>query len=472
MQFDSLAFVVFFLAVICLYRLGVDWSMKKNLLLVASYVFYASWNPWFLPLLILSSVLAWWMALRMSRSSGRARRNWLVAILMVNLGLLAYFKYAFFIAENGFAFLALIGVEGRPPAFSLILPLGISFYTFHSLSYCIDIYRRRFEPVSSLRDYLLYVAFFPQLVAGPIVRWTQIGGQIEAPRAAPWSDVALGVALLIFGVFEKVVLADSLFAPVSDRMFALDQPSGLQAWVGVIAFSGQIFCDFAGYSTCAIGAALALGFRLPINFQNPYAAVGFSDFWRRWHISLSSWLRDYLYISLGGNRGGRLRLYRNLMLTMLIGGLWHGAGWTFVIWGALHGLFLVVERLFRDVDSLIRVLPGKLRNLLGWSITLISVMLAWAWFRSRDLQQGWMLTTKLLQPFGDGVSLGVLDGASKLALVAFAALLVVQVVFRNRTLDVLFQRWSAVWLGLVLGAMMAAVILSPGLGMAFIYFQF
>ncbi len=472
MQFDSLAFVVFFLMVICLYRLVSSWSVKKNLLLIASYVFYASWNPWFLPLLILNSALAWWMALRMSESGGYARRNWLLAILIVNLGVLAYFKYAFFIAENGFAFLTLIGIEGRPPEFSLILPLGISFYTFHSLSYCIDIYRRRFEPTENLRDYLLYVAFFPQLVAGPIVRWTQIGRQIEAPRMASGADVALGVALLIFGIFEKVVLADSIFAPVSDQMFALEQPSGLQAWIGVVAFSGQIFCDFAGYSTCAIGAALALGFRLPINFQNPYAAIGFSDFWRRWHISLSTWLRDYLYISLGGNRGGRLLLYRNLMLTMLIGGLWHGAGWTFVIWGAMHGLFLIIERLLRDSVVLIRIVPERVGKLVAWSITLVGVMFAWAWFRSRDLQQGWMFTEKLLRPFDDGTSLIALDGASKLALGAFAVLLFIQVLFRNNTLGSLFQRWPAAWVGLALGVMLAAVILSPGLGMAFIYFQF
>ena len=241
-----------------------------------------------------------------------------------------------------------LGVDFHPATPNIILPIGISFYTFETICYTIDVYLGRCKPFASFLDYALFVTFFPHLVAGPIVRAHEIVPQFEraAPRDAHTRS-ASGLFLMRLGLFEKIVLAD--IAPGAGRRTtcsARTQPLGaLDAWVGILAFSGQIFCDFAGYSTCAIGAALCFGFSLPDNFRFPYAAIGFSDFWRRWHISLSRWLRDYLYIPLGGNRNGEVRTHVNLMLTMLIGGLWHGASWTFVIWGGLHGFYLVVERL-------------------------------------------------------------------------------------------------------------------------------
>ena len=385
MQFDSATFVAFFAALLIAYALTPGWSARKNWLLAASWFFYASWNPWFLPLLIGSASLDWWMALRMDRAQGRARRAWLAATVCINLLALGYFKYIGFLADNLNTLLASAGLRVLAPEHSIVLPIGISFYTFHSLSYCIDVYRRKFPPTHRWRDYALYVAFFPQLVAGPIVRWTFMREQIEHPRHLGVSGLGTGIALMLIGLFQKVVLADSLFAPVADQVFSADQAVGVaQAWIGTAAFSGQIFCDFAGYSTCAIGAALAFGFRLPLNFLNPYAALGLSDFWRRWHISLSTWLRDYLYIPLGGNRGSALRTARNLMLTMLLGGLWHGAGWTFIIWGALHGAYLLVERMLRTA------LPatGRAARLLalpGAIATLLAVMYAWVWFRAGSL---------------------------------------------------------------------------------------
>ena len=388
MQFDSATFVAFFAALLIAYALTPGWSARKNWLLAASWFFYASWNPWFLPLLIGSASLDWWMALRMDRAQGRARRAWLAATVCINLLVLGYFKYIGFLADNLNTLLASAGLRVLAPEHSIVLPIGISFYTFHSLSYCIDVYRRKFPPTHRWRDYALYVAFFPQLVAGPIVRWTFMREQIEHPRHLGVSGLGTGIALMLIGLFQKVVLADSLFAPVADQVFSADQAVGVaQAWIGTAAFSGQIFCDFAGYSTCAIGAALAFGFRLPLNFLNPYAALGLSDFWRRWHISLSTWLRDYLYIPLGGNRGSALRTARNLMLTMLLGGLWHGAGWTFIIWGALHGAYLLVERMLRTA------LPatGRAARLLalpGAIATLLAVMYAWVWFRAGSLAQG------------------------------------------------------------------------------------
>ena len=472
MQFDSATFVAFFAAVLIAYALTPGWSARKNWLLAASWFFYASWNPWFLPLLIGSASLDWWMALRMDRAQGRARRAWLAATVCINLLVLGYFKYIGFLADNLNTLLASAGLRVLAPEHSIVLPIGISFYTFHSLSYCIDVYRRKFPPTHRWRDYALYVAFFPQLVAGPIVRWTFMREQIEHPRHLGVSGLGTGIALMLIGLFQKVVLADSLFAPVADQVFSADQAVGVaQAWIGTAAFSGQIFCDFAGYSTCAIGAALAFGFRLPLNFLNPYAALGLSDFWRRWHISLSTWLRDYLYIPLGGNRGSALRTARNLMLTMLLGGLWHGAGWTFIIWGALHGAYLLVERMLRTA------LPatGRAARLLalpGAIATLLAVMYAWVWFRAGSLAQGWAISRQLLDLGSLRASLGTVSMAQWWALAGFGLLVAWQWLMRAHSTETFVQRLPAAVLGLLLGLLASLILLSPGNSNAFIYFQF
>ena len=472
MQFDSATFVAFFAAVLIAYALTPGWSARKNWLLAASWFFYASWNPWFLPLLIGSASLDWWMALRMDRAQGRARRAWLAATVCINLLVLGYFKYIGFLADNLNTLLASAGLRVLAPEHSIVLPIGISFYTFHSLSYCIDVYRRKFPPTHRWRDYALYVAFFPQLVAGPIVRWTFMREQIEHPRHLGVSGLGTGIALMLIGLFQKVVLADSLFAPVADQVFSADQAVGVaQAWIGTAAFSGQIFCDFAGYSTCAIGAALAFGFRLPLNFLNPYAALGLSDFWRRWHISLSTWLRDYLYIPLGGNRGSALRTARNLMLTMLLGGLWHGAGWTFIIWGALHGAYLLVERMLRTA------LPatGRAARLLalpGAIATLLAVIYAWGWFRAGPLAQGWAISRQLLGLGSLRAGLGTVSMAQWWALAGFGLLVAWQWLMRAHSSEAFVQRLPAPVLGLLLGLLASLILLSPGNSNAFIYFQF
>mgnify|MGYP003620253705 FL=1 len=472
MQFDSATFVAFFATVLIAYALTPGWSARKNWLLAASWFFYASWNPWFLPLLIGSASLDWWMALRMDRAQGRARRAWLAATIGINLLVLGYFKYIGFLADNLSALLASTGLRLATPEHSIILPIGISFYTFHSLSYCIDVYRRKFPPTRNWRDYALYVAFFPQLVAGPIVRWTFMRDQIQQARRTSVSMLGTGVALMLIGLFQKVVLADSLFAPVADQAFSAGQTlSAAQAWIGTAAFSGQIFCDFAGYSTCAIGAARAFGFRLPLNFLNPYAALGLSDFWRRWHISLSTWLRDYLYIPLGGNRGSALRTARNLMITMLLGGLWHGAGWTFIIWGALHGSYLLLERGMRPV------LPASgwaARALapLGAIVTLLAVMYAWVWFRADSLAQGWAISQRLLDLASLPAGLADVTAAQWSALGGFALLVGWQWAMRPHSTETFVQRLPAAVLGLLLGLLASLILLSPGNSNAFIYFQF
>src|SRR6202048_1338433 len=348
MLFNSLTFVVFFVIVVTLFWSINSWTARKNLLVVASYVFYGAWNPPFAALLFSTTAMDFWLGRQIAKAKGRSRRGWLVASVCMNLSMLGFFKYGNFLLQNFQWLVARIGIIYQPPHLDILLPVGISFYTFHSLSYTLDIYRGVLQPTRSLRDFTLAVSFFPQLVAGPIVRAGDFLPQLDAPPKPEQGRFLWGLALMTLGLFEKVVLADTMLSGAADRVFDHGGPLvALDSWTGVAAFAGQIFFDFAGYSTCAIGAALCLGFHLKDNFRFPYAAVGFSDFWRRWHISLSTFLRDFLYIPLGGNRVRPFRAALNLVIVMFLGGLWHGAAWTFVVWGLLHGSYLVIERIFR-----------------------------------------------------------------------------------------------------------------------------
>jgi len=474
MQFDSFAFLIFFALVLAGYRLLGPWGARKNFLLGASYLFYAAWNPPFLLLLLASTTLDWWIAQRVHGASTAAvRKRWIAATLLVNLGVLGYFKYAGFLLDNLVRALAALGIDYQPPAPDIILPIGISFYTFHSLSYCLDIYRGRFAPTRSWRDYALYVAFFPQLVAGPIVRWTQMREQIEMPRHSSARGIGLGLTLLLLGLFEKIVLADGVFAPVADAVFnQAGTADAVNAWVGMIAFSGQIFCDFAGYSSCALGSALALGFVLPINFRNPYAASSFSDFWRRWHVSLSSWLRDYLYVSLGGNRRGPWLTYRNLMLTMLIGGLWHGAAWNFVVWGGMHGSLLAIERWPREHAWFAAVRNWRLARVSYAVITLFGVMLAWIWFRAHGVADALLLTQRLADVGSLPKGWITTSFEQRSAVVVFALLVMVHWRWRGENTRELLARLPGWLLAPLMALLLILVVLSPGDNHAFIYFQF
>ncbi|MDO3385255.1 MBOAT family protein [Gilvimarinus sp. SDUM040013] len=472
MQFDSFTFLLFFVVVVGCYRLIPGWSHKKNWLLFTSYVFYAGWNPWFLPLLISTSFADWFMAQKMAQAGSRRKRKlWLWSILSINLGVLGYFKYAYFLSDSAAQFASALGLSWQVDPFDIILPIGISFYTFHSLSYCLDVYRGKFAPVKNLRDYLLYVGFFPQLVAGPIVRWREMQEQIEQPRHMSLATTGMGLCLVTVGLFEKIVLADAAFAPVADAYFnQATEPGTQQAWLGALAFSGQIFCDFAGYTTCALGAALVMGFRLPINFLNPYCALGFSDFWRRWHISLSTWLRDYLYIGLGGNRGGPWLTSRNLMLTMLIGGLWHGAAWTFVIWGGLHGALLILERVAKHVFG--TVSPGFVLRCVLRLLTLGTIVITWVWFRSQSLAGAWQSTLAMLDVSQLLHNPVPLTGAQWIALGCIGALITGQWLMRDRTMVDVIAKTPAPVTGITMGLLIALIVLSPGESHAFIYFQF
>ena len=322
MVFNSLTFVVFFACVLGLHSLPLSWTTKKINLLIASYLFYAAWNPPFVILLWVSTVVDWYAAQGLVKAQRQTTRHaWMLLSVIANLGMLGFFKYGQFLLDNFSALMAGLGIAYHPAHYDIVLPVGISFYTFATMSYTLDVYLRRAAPAQNLLDYALFVTFFPHLVAGPIMRPTELVPQFAQPRRATSQQLRFGLALMTLGLFNKIVLADSFLSRAAERVYDGDRiPGALDAWMGTLAFSGQIFCDFAGYSTTAIGAALCLGFAMPDNFRFPYAAVGFTDFWRRWHITLSSWLRDYLYIPLGGNRHGARRTYVALMGTMLLGG--------------------------------------------------------------------------------------------------------------------------------------------------------
>ena len=472
MTFDSLTFAVFLTILFGLVALTRGWQARKGELLAASYLFYAAWNPVFIFLLVISTVVDWYAARFMHASVTRGKRRlWLVVSLVVNLGLLAWFKYAGFLTENFNLFLGAVapGLAWQPPALDIILPIGISFYTFQTLSYTIDVYRRRIEPGKSFSDYALYVSFFPQLVAGPIVRYEQFIGQLTSPRVIRSRDVEIGVALMLGGLFLKTVLADSLFAPVVDAGFTGPGYAAAASWAAIFSFSGHIYCDFAGYSLCAIGAARVFGFALPKNFHAPYAAVGFSDFWRRWHISLSTWIRDYLYISLGGNRHGKWLTMRNLVITMGLGGLWHGAAWTFILWGLLHGLYLVIEHLLKTALSGWRFLATRPMQVIWALLTLVAVTLAWVLFRAESLDQAMAFYAGLFGFNGRGEGLTTL---AQLAVATLAALVAWHAFIRKREIAELYEKMPWPVRGLLAGVLLAAILTSPGETRAFIYFQF
>ncbi len=384
MSFDSFIFVVF-LFIVCITQVFTpSWQLRKSLLLAFSCLFYAAWSPPLVLLLLISILINWTVGQRIDSAAGKIeKRLWLILSLVANLGLLAYFKYGTFLYDNWAALASSLGITVSPRHWDIILPIGISFYTFHGLSYSLDIFYGRFRAWDSLVDFALYITFFPQLVAGPIVRSGQFFPQCESPRSITFPAIASGCIFFIIGLFQKCVLADSFLSPIVEKVYDSSKHADfVSCWVATLAFSLQIFFDFSGYSTCAIGAARCLGFELPVNFHSPYGATGFSDFWRRWHITLSTWLRDYLYIPLGGSRGSRLRTGSALFVTMLLGGLWHGAAWKFAVWGLGHGGLLTLEHSLRRTG--IRVNSGPVRVLAAFA-TFLVVTCLWTLFRANDL---------------------------------------------------------------------------------------
>ncbi len=394
MVFSSVTFLFFFLPIfVAVYFLAPTIWGKNLVTLLFSLVFYAWGEPKFVLILLASIVFNMFAAVIIDKYSGSARAYALTAAVSINLLLLVYFKYANFITVNLDAMLRPMGLAIAET--NIQLPLGISFFTFHCLSYVIDVYRRRFKANRDPIEVALYIALFPQLVAGPIVRYKTVARQLRA-RSHTLSHASAGARIFIIGLAQKVLIAD-VVAPLAEAVFDyIPHRSMVEAWTGLLAYTIQIYFDFAGYSNMAIGLGLVLGFTFPRNFRLPYTALSITDFWRRWHMSLSSWLRDYLYIPLGGSRVGGVRTYRNLLTVFLLCGIWHGANWTFVVWGAWHGAFLIMERL--GLGALLARVTAPVR----WAYVLLAVMGGWVLFRSNELSDALQFYGSLIGR--DGVS--------------------------------------------------------------------
>jgi len=385
--------------------------LRNAFLFVASIFFYYKAGGFYFFILLFSTLVDYSIGIGIGKSNKQGIRKFLLVLsLIINLCLLGYFKYSYFIADliqqitgtqitviNYFSVFTNALFNTRLDASHILLPVGISFFTFQTISYSVDVYRRRIEPVKNILDFGFYVSFFPQLVAGPIVRAWEFIPQLHQKYALSEKRFWLAVWLIMGGLFKKMVISDYLSVNLVDRVF--DAPmmySGIELLMGAYAYTMQIYCDFSGYTDIAIGVALILGFKLPDNFNLPYVATSVSDFWRRWHISLSSWLRDYLYVPLGGNRRGMTRMGINLMITMLLGGLWHGAGWLFVIWGALHGLALLFEKI-----SFKALKKAKLRipKFIGFLFTFHFIVITWIVFRSPDVDTLQLFFIRLFSAF-------------------------------------------------------------------------
>ncbi len=449
MGFTRIEFLIFFAAVVPLAWACRERRTRNSLLLLASYYFYAHWDIRFCGLLALSTVVDYFAARRIAAASGQApsngnasgpdaanlaaskhdasnrdlasraaRKRWLLLSLVVNLGVLGFFKYFNFFIDSARPLLEGLGLGAG--TLEIILPVGVSFYTFQTLSYTIDVYRGVLRPVRHPIDFALYVAFFPQLVAGPIVRARELLPQLSETPA--WSGRRFygGFQQMLRGAAKKVLLADRM-GEVADVVFAGPELySGVTVWIGVLAYAGQIYYDFAGYSDMAIGAAKMLGYRFPVNFRHPYLATSPAAFWRRWHMTLSRWLRDYLYIPLGGSRHGPVATYRNLMLTMTLGGLWHGAAWTFVLWGVWHGLALSAERWWRART------PLRPPAAIGGALTLAVVIVGWVPFRAVDLDVSLTIFARMFR-LAPGI-----DWFPPLGLAAIGCMVVEHALWRTR----------------------------------------
>ncbi|MFN4091844.1 MAG: MBOAT family O-acyltransferase [Brevundimonas sp.] len=395
MLFPTLAFGVFFLFVyFTAWSLDRENGRRKLFLLLASWFFYAQWDWRFVALLIASAILNWGVAALIARTDESRKRKWLVALgVLVNLLILGFFKYYGFFVEQMADLLTRVGWERDLPLLQIVLPVGISFFTFQGISYVVDVHRRTTPPAKSLLDVMLLMSFFPHLVAGPIVRASDLLSQFDRVPRLSRAMATHGMLLIVWGLFKKTVIASELSVRLVDPVFFDPTAYGaLDIAAAVYGYAVQIYCDFSAYSDMAIGIAALLGYSFPRNFDQPYRASSMQQFWRRWHISLSSWLRDYLYVPLGGGKKGLVSSCINVFITMLLGGLWHGAAWTFVAWGALHGGVQVIERLGRKAFGDRKVIP----TVLGVLITFHIVCLGWILFRAEN----WDIAVSMLQGLG------------------------------------------------------------------------
>ena len=472
--FVSAQFFAFLCLVFALYWL-LPWSAARTwLLLAASFYFYASWNQWLACLVSASAALDFVLARGIEATSSSKGRRILVTIsILSNLGLLTYFKYANFFLESLAQALCRAGCHVSMPALQVVVPIGISFYTFEAINYTVDVYRGRMRAERSLKNFMLFILFFPHLVAGPIVRARDFLPQIQRAKHWSWPRLHLAVQLFLLGLFKKLAVADRM-ALVADPVFA--NPANYQTtaiWIGVFAYAIQIYCDFSGYADMAIGAAHMFGYKLAPNFDVPYLAANISAFWRRWHMSLSGWLRDYLFIPLGGSRSGPWRTRFNLLVTMTLGGLWHGAAWHFVVWGMLHGVWLTLHR---ELNSCVgrwphvqKILESAGGTILRTAATFLGVCLAWVLFRATCLAEA--LTMFRLMLFG-GTG-GTLHLESSLFWIAAAGGLLAQLGWKLGRWQIVLRKAPPVALGWSYAtALTIALMLAPDAAKTFVYFQF
>jgi D-alanyl-lipoteichoic acid acyltransferase DltB (MBOAT superfamily) len=474
MLFPTVDFAIFFVAVFAIAWAIRPWHLWWRVFLVAaSWFFYGFWEPPFVLLLVGSTAANWAIGYDLARMKGAdgalnpAGRALLTFGIALNLLSLGYFKYYGFFAQELNDVFGVVGAGNLIPLREITLPVAISFFTFHAISYLVDISRGDIEEPMSILDFSLYLGFFPHLVAGPIVRVTEFLPQIREPLSQRLVDATPAFQLILFGLFKKVVISSYLASEIADPVFAAPgQHSAQEIIIGVYAYAIQIFADFSGYTDIAIGCAMLLGVKFPQNFAQPYRSLSLQDFWRRWHMTLSRWLRDYLYIPLGGNRGAKSFVYRNLALTMILGGLWHGAALTFVFWGAIHGFGLVIERELRERY------PGALGRfapVLQWLITFHVVCLAWIFFRAETFGTAWEMIGRMLTAWGDT------DAITPLLLLVIAGSLAAQFLpdRLSERLQVSFTRLAPVAQAATLAVALVAIdVLGPEGVSPFIYFQF
>lgn len=401
MLFNSFAFILFF-PIVCIIYWILPFKYRNIFLLIASYYFYMNWNPTYGILILFSSIVTWASAIWMSKKkSTNTKKNILVICLLINLGILFIFKYANFISASINDIFVILGIKMNIPQMNILLPVGISFYTFQAIGYTIDVYRKNIKPESNFWIYALFVSFFPQLVAGPIERAKSLLPQFHIKHSFNTDKAVQGFRLILWGYFMKLVISDRLAVYVNSVYDNVSHHSSISLIVASIFFAFQIYCDFGGYSNIAIGCAKIMGFDLMINFNRPYLSKSVAEFWRRWHISLSTWFKDYVYIPLGGNRCSKGRNRINLLITFSVSGIWHGANWTFLIWGTLNGLFQIVEKLFKRNNKAIReeriTYKNKAINICNVVITFILITFTWIFFRANNLSDSLLVIKKICQ---------------------------------------------------------------------------
>ncbi len=493
MIFNSVSYLLFFPIVVLLY-FALPYKMRNAWLLVVSYFFYMNWNAKYALLLMGSTLVTFVCSLLVSHFSERgktAAAKWsLAGSFVINIGILFVFKYSVFFADNVNRLMEAIGQGGRLQAFDVVLPVGISFYIFQALSYTMDVYRGEIKATKNLLKYALFVSFFPQLVAGPIERSKNLLSQFEQKHDFDVDRVRSGLLTMLWGLFMKIVIADNLSGIVTQVYENYLSYTGVEILLATALFAFQIYCDFGGYSYIAIGSARVLGFKLMDNFNCPYLATSVNDFWKRWHISLTSWFRDYLYIPLGGNRKGKARKYVNIMIIFLVSGLWHGADWTYVVWGGLNGLYLVLEQISEPLRCRVRGRFGvdmkrfSYRFFAGlWTFVLVDF--SWMFFRAESFSQVYGMLRQIKANFGFSRAFGYaveawgLDTTTLLALlVAFVLLLFVDACrYNGKNLNQMILQQGAAFRYLVYGGLLLMIMFFGIYGYeyaqtAFIYFQF